>query len=497
MSLHCATFAHHPDSHVTGLSVHLQQVHKETLTIVDNALPNRQNVEIEIFGMEGMPEDILQAHNQRVTQEFYTKEANRRAISGNPGAGGGNQGSVKKPKLETPAEIKQRLAEFKAKKAAQQAAGGGADTPSVSGIHTYTEMLSLTLSKATAGSPQAANAPGYDALGHSDAPGYDEATPPHHTGMPPQYGQAPPPFGQAPPNFGQPPAPYGQPPPPFGQQQSPFGHQPSPFGQQQSPVGFGGPGFPGQPPHQQGPFPPPPGQFGQPLPQFPPPQHYGEPNHPPTGMGYAPTPFQMLPSGPMAHMPGFVPPPLQPQQPYNQRPTQSTPASAPGMPIRQNSLPTAPGLPQRPAFNAPPVSRSQLNDMHHGHAPGHPVPHTAPSQEASNLSSSVDDLISSAQNSAQAQVPVRAATPAAATPEPSKVAGANGTTNAPLTKSIGKKQKLRMMYNDPHISPEEKMAAMPRYAFTPKRSGQKVLGPIDPPFTGVAKGPDDVMDAQR
>jgi len=43
----------------------MNQVHKETLTSVDNSLPNRQGLEVEIFGMEGIPEEVAQAHNQR------------------------------------------------------------------------------------------------------------------------------------------------------------------------------------------------------------------------------------------------------------------------------------------------------------------------------------------------------------------------------------------------------------------------------------------------
>ena len=50
----------------TGLSVHMSQVHKENLSAVDNALPNRAGLDIEIFGMEGIPEDIVQQHTQRV-----------------------------------------------------------------------------------------------------------------------------------------------------------------------------------------------------------------------------------------------------------------------------------------------------------------------------------------------------------------------------------------------------------------------------------------------
>lgn len=43
----------------------MNQVHKETLTTVENSLPNRAGLEVEIFGMEGIPEDVVQAHNQR------------------------------------------------------------------------------------------------------------------------------------------------------------------------------------------------------------------------------------------------------------------------------------------------------------------------------------------------------------------------------------------------------------------------------------------------
>jgi hypothetical protein len=50
----------------------MNQVHKETLTSVDNSLPNRQGLEVEIFGMEGIPEDVVQAHNQRMLDPAST-----------------------------------------------------------------------------------------------------------------------------------------------------------------------------------------------------------------------------------------------------------------------------------------------------------------------------------------------------------------------------------------------------------------------------------------
>lgn len=105
----------------------MTQVHKETLTQVENALPNRQGLDYEIFGMEGVPDDVLQSHNQRVLQQYYEQQAERQAATGNPppGAAGGTtaSGQPKKPKLEDKESLKARLAAHKAKKA-QEAAGG-------------------------------------------------------------------------------------------------------------------------------------------------------------------------------------------------------------------------------------------------------------------------------------------------------------------------------------------------------------------------------------
>ena len=45
-----------------GLSIHCMQVHKETIDKVPNSLPHRGNIEIEIYGMEGIPDADLKAH---------------------------------------------------------------------------------------------------------------------------------------------------------------------------------------------------------------------------------------------------------------------------------------------------------------------------------------------------------------------------------------------------------------------------------------------------
>lgn len=101
----------------------MNQVHKESLSSVENALPNRQGLDVEIFGMEGIPEDIVQQHNQRLIQNFYQEQAERYAATGNPPPGQSTNGPVKKIKTETPEEIKKRLAEHRARVATEKAAG--------------------------------------------------------------------------------------------------------------------------------------------------------------------------------------------------------------------------------------------------------------------------------------------------------------------------------------------------------------------------------------
>jgi hypothetical protein len=116
-------------NHDAGLSVHMSQVHKETLTAVDNALPNRAGLDIEIFGMEGIPEDVAQQHNQRVLQQYHEAQAQRQASSS---ANAGGAGAVKKPKLEDKMSLKERLAAHKAAKAAAQdgdVSTSGGNTP--------------------------------------------------------------------------------------------------------------------------------------------------------------------------------------------------------------------------------------------------------------------------------------------------------------------------------------------------------------------------------
>lgn len=94
----------------------MNQVHKETLSHVENALPNRQALDVEIFGMEGVPEEVREQHKQRIHQNYWAAQDERFKATGNPPPG--QERPSKKIRIETPEELKKRFAEFRAKKAA-------------------------------------------------------------------------------------------------------------------------------------------------------------------------------------------------------------------------------------------------------------------------------------------------------------------------------------------------------------------------------------------
>ncbi|EFJ12839.1 hypothetical protein SELMODRAFT_446475 [Selaginella moellendorffii] len=47
-----------------GMVVHVLQVHKESITKVPNAKPERESTEIEIYGMDGIPPELLANHGE-------------------------------------------------------------------------------------------------------------------------------------------------------------------------------------------------------------------------------------------------------------------------------------------------------------------------------------------------------------------------------------------------------------------------------------------------
>jgi hypothetical protein len=96
----------------------MNQVHKENLTHVENANPGRQGLELEIFGMEGVPAEIIDQHNTQVTQAHFA-EAHARALeTGNPISGTLANGQAappnKRPRVnESLEEIEERADKFR------------------------------------------------------------------------------------------------------------------------------------------------------------------------------------------------------------------------------------------------------------------------------------------------------------------------------------------------------------------------------------------------
>ncbi|XP_062304382.1 BUB3-interacting and GLEBS motif-containing protein ZNF207b [Osmerus eperlanus] len=52
-----------------GLAIHCMQVHKETIDGVPNAIPGRIDIELEIYGMEGIPEKDMQERRRTLEQK--------------------------------------------------------------------------------------------------------------------------------------------------------------------------------------------------------------------------------------------------------------------------------------------------------------------------------------------------------------------------------------------------------------------------------------------
>ncbi|XP_041634405.1 BUB3-interacting and GLEBS motif-containing protein ZNF207-like isoform X2 [Cheilinus undulatus] len=63
-----------------GLAIHCMQVHKETIDGVPNAIPGRTDIELEIYGMEGIPEKDMEERRrvlEQKTQDTQKKKQNQ------------------------------------------------------------------------------------------------------------------------------------------------------------------------------------------------------------------------------------------------------------------------------------------------------------------------------------------------------------------------------------------------------------------------------------
>ena len=104
-----------------GLGVHMSQVHKESLPKISDSLPHREDPNVEIFGMEGIPDDLVNHHRHTITSAYFRMVNEHRLRTGNPPPGVVTGEQSKKPKLESKEEMKARVLELKRKKDAEKA----------------------------------------------------------------------------------------------------------------------------------------------------------------------------------------------------------------------------------------------------------------------------------------------------------------------------------------------------------------------------------------
>ncbi|KAJ5678846.1 hypothetical protein N7462_007090 [Penicillium macrosclerotiorum] len=184
----------------------MSQVHKEQLTEIENALPNRAGLDVEIFGMEGVPQDVLQSHQQRVAAQFQQAETERQAATAHRAK--------------------------RAEAATGESSGEGTPVGAGQSVSTPTSYVQpsvaapVAVAAAPAPAPQYSYPPPYAGAPvaapyqQTASPGFQPFSP---IGGQPAPGAAPyPPTGYSPQPFpGQPSTPgYGATPPPFPQQQS-------------------------------------------------------------------------------------------------------------------------------------------------------------------------------------------------------------------------------------------------------------------------------------
>ncbi|XP_061086678.1 BUB3-interacting and GLEBS motif-containing protein ZNF207b isoform X3 [Conger conger] len=64
-----------------GLAIHCMQVHKETIDGVPNAIPGRTDIELEIYGMEGIPEKDMEERRRVLEQKTQAESQKKKQNS--------------------------------------------------------------------------------------------------------------------------------------------------------------------------------------------------------------------------------------------------------------------------------------------------------------------------------------------------------------------------------------------------------------------------------
>lgn len=139
-------------------------------------------------------------------------------------------------------------------------------------------------------------------------------------------------------------------------------------------------------------------------------------------------------------------------------------------------LPAVSNLPQRPAFAAPAVNAHQMQQLHMGQQVSTPTTPVYPNGSTTP---------------APAQVPSDGNAQAAAETE---APAETEATEKPAEKPKAKPE-IRQIYSHETISPVERMAQLPRYAWNPDRGDETVL--VDVPSStvvGAVQDSDTVLD---
>ncbi|PWA02803.1 hypothetical protein BB558_001042 [Smittium angustum] len=79
-----------------GMSIHVAQVHKETITKVPNGIEGRDSFDLEIFGTLGIPEAYIDARREKMLQEFDEKSSKRQKT----GSSGGSNINISEEELK-------------------------------------------------------------------------------------------------------------------------------------------------------------------------------------------------------------------------------------------------------------------------------------------------------------------------------------------------------------------------------------------------------------
>ncbi|KAF1990309.1 hypothetical protein K402DRAFT_401163 [Aulographum hederae CBS 113979] len=151
-----------------GLAVHMQQVHKEDLRSIENAIPSRSGIDLEVYGILGYPDDLYAQWKQRKTEEYWREAEERGIKTGNLGQQHNPHQPSKRPKLDSKESIKANKELWKkqkeeAKKKAEEAAASASGSPAtpfeggVSFALPYCLRSNANLSQQTA-QPSATNA---------------------------------------------------------------------------------------------------------------------------------------------------------------------------------------------------------------------------------------------------------------------------------------------------------------------------------------------------